>query len=189
VNEGQGVFRRVLRDGRRALSDRLSDKHVARLVQGLALAVISAAASASTGSKPPACQSAGGAVSSPVLLFNPARHQVRAICAVGSWGGQGWSVRRHPGDVFAAFVRSYSRCQHRCWPGWSSATGHRRSRAGTGFPAAGPGAPGSPAPPVVDPSLPARGSVRFRASLPDVVVPPYPWSASLCGFRAFWRET
>ena len=43
---------------------RLSDKHVARLVQGLALAVISAAASASTGSKPPACQSAGGAVSS-----------------------------------------------------------------------------------------------------------------------------
>jgi hypothetical protein len=42
------VFRRVLRDGRRALSDRLSDKHVARLVQGLALAVISAAASAST---------------------------------------------------------------------------------------------------------------------------------------------
>ena len=58
------MFRRVLRDGRRALSDRLSDKHVARLVQGLALAVISAAASASTGSKPPACQSAGGAVSS-----------------------------------------------------------------------------------------------------------------------------
>jgi len=46
--EGQGVFRQILRDGRRALSDRLSDKHVARLVQCLALAVISAAASAST---------------------------------------------------------------------------------------------------------------------------------------------
>jgi hypothetical protein len=47
VSEGQEVFRRVLRDGRRTLSDRLSDKHVARLVQGLARAVISAAACAS----------------------------------------------------------------------------------------------------------------------------------------------
>jgi hypothetical protein len=42
------VIRRVSRDGRRTLSDRLSDKHVAPLVQYLALAVISAAASAST---------------------------------------------------------------------------------------------------------------------------------------------
>jgi hypothetical protein len=42
------VFHRVSRDGRRALSGRLSDKHVAWLVQCLALAVISAAASAST---------------------------------------------------------------------------------------------------------------------------------------------
>jgi hypothetical protein len=33
------------------------------------------------------------------------------------------------------------------------------------------------------------GSVRFRASLLDVVDPPYPWNANLCGFRAFWRET
>jgi site-specific recombinase XerC len=32
------VFRRVSRDGKRALADRLSDKHVARLVQRLALA-------------------------------------------------------------------------------------------------------------------------------------------------------
>src|SRR3954470_12211497 len=32
-----------------------------------------------------------GQLSSPTLLFNPARHRVRALCAAGSWGGQGWS--------------------------------------------------------------------------------------------------
>ena len=114
-------------DGRRALSAGLRTSTIARLVQGLARAVISAAACASPGSKPPAYRvPAARSLSSPALLFNPARHRVRAICAAGSWGGQGWSVRRHPGDAFAAFGRFCSRCRSRCGTGWSTATRHRR---------------------------------------------------------------
>ena len=40
-----------------------------------------------------------GQLSSPALLFNPARHRVRAICVAGFWDGQGQFVRRQPGDA------------------------------------------------------------------------------------------
>src|SRR4051812_42882525 len=37
--------------------------------------------------------------SSAALLFNPARHRVRAICVAGFWHGQGQFVRRQLGDA------------------------------------------------------------------------------------------
>ena len=88
------------------------------------------------------------------------RHQVpeRAFCLAVSSVVPGWSPQ-HPSDVGIAMPACVGFCfrwpPHR-WCGPPSATGHRRSRAGPGFPAAGRGVLGNSALPVVDPSLPAK---------------------------------